>query len=273
MSIITLISDFGVEDAYVGIMKGVILSINPSAVIVDITHHIAPQDIVNGAYTIKSSYKYFPAGTVHIIVVDPGVGSERAIVVLEMMGQFFLAPNNGVSTLLMGEGKIDSIIEVKNKRYFLKSISQTFHGRDIFAPVGAYISTGMDIMKLGPLLDLQDLVHLNIQEPYISSKGELVGTIVSMDHFGNFITNIDESSLNKLYKSNHKNNLEIIIGKNRIKGLSSSYSNVEPQQPLAIIGSFGYLEIALNYDNASRHFKAAKGDKIRVVLPESFIQD
>ncbi len=264
MSIITLITDFGVEDAYVGIMKGVVLSINPAAVFVDITHHINPQDIVQAAYIIKSSYKYFPKGTVHMMVVDPGVGTERAIVALEMMGQFFLTPDNGVLTLLMDEGEIDSIVRVKNKRYFLKPLSQTFHGRDIFAPIGANISKGMAIKKLGPPLDRQELVHLNIQKPYISKQGELVGAVVSVDRFGNFTTNIDERCLKKFYKPNHEKKLEIIIGENRIKGLSNSYSSVKHNHPLAIIGSFGYLEIALNHGNASRHFKTVKGDTILI---------
>lgn len=262
MSIITLITDFGIEDAYVGVMKGVALSINSSATFVDITHHINPQDIVQAAYIIKSSYKYFPEGTVHMIVVDPGVGSERAIIALEMKGQFFLAPDNGVLTLLMDEGKIDSLARVENKRFFLKTISQTFHGRDIFAPVSANISQGIKIKELGPPLDRQELVHLTIQKPYTSKQGELVGTIVSIDHFGNITTNIDERCLKKFYITNQVKKLEILIGKHRIKGLSNSYSSVKRHHPLAIIGSFGYLEIALNQGNAGRYFEAEKGDTI-----------
>jgi S-adenosylmethionine hydrolase len=262
MSIITLITDFGIEDAYVGVMKGVALSINSSATFVDITHHVNPQDIVQAAYLIKSSYKYFPEGTVHMIVVDPGVGSERPIIALEMKGQFFLAPDNGVLTLLMDEGKIDSLARVENKRFFLKTISQTFHGRDIFAPVSANISKGIKIKELGPPLDRQELVHLTIQKPYTSKQGELVGTVVSIDHFGNITTNIDEPCLKKFYITNQVKKLEIFIGKNRIKGLSNSYSSVKRHHPLAIIGSFGYLEIALNQGNAGRYFEAKKGDTI-----------
>ena len=262
MSIITLITDFGIEDAYVGVMKGVALSINPAASFVDITHHISPQDIVQAAYIIKTSYPYFPEGTVHIIVVDPGVGSERAIIALEMKGQFFLAPDNGVLTLLLDEGKIDALVRVEDKRYFLNTISQTFHGRDIFAPIGAHISKGIKIKEMGPPLERQELIQLNIQKPYISKQGELVGTVVAVDHFGNIATNIDERCLKKLYKKNQVKKLEILIGKNRIKGLSDSYSSVKHHHPLAIIGSFGYLEIALNQGNAGRYFKVKKGDMI-----------
>ncbi len=268
MSIITLLTDFGIDDAYVGIIKGVILSVNPSAMIIDITHQIDPQDLIEAAYVIKSSYRYFPEGTVHVIVVDPGVGSDRAIVALEMMGHIFLAPDNGVLTLIMDEGRIDSIARVENSRYFLEPVSQTFHGRDIFAPVGAHISKGVDLKKLGSTLDRHDLVHLSIRKPSISDKGELVGTIVSVDRFGNCITNIDVNYLEKFYKPGSEKRLEIMIGEHEIKGLSQSYDSVGLQHPLAIIGSLGYLEIALNYGSASRHFRAEKGDTIRVILSD-----
>lgn len=271
MSIITLLTDFGIEDAYVGTIKGVILSVNPSAMIVDITHQIDPQDLIEAAYVIKSSYRYFPKGTVHVIVVDPGVGSDRAIVALEMMGHIFLAPDNGVLTLLMDEGRIDSITRVNNSHYFLEPLSQTFHGRDIFAPVGAHISKGVDLKKLGSGLDRNDLVHLSIRKPSISDEGELVGTIVSVDRFGNCITNIDLNCLEKFYKPGYEKNLVIAIGEYEIKGLSKSYDGVGLKQPLAIIGSLGYLEIALNCGRASRHFRAGKGDTIRVILSDKFV--
>jgi len=271
MSIITLLTDFGIEDAYVGTIKGVILSVNPSAMIVDITHQIDPQDLIEAAYVIKSTYRYFPKGTVHVIVVDPGVGSDRAIVALEMMGHIFLAPDNGVLTLLMDEGRIDSITRVKNSHYFLEPLSQTFHGRDIFAPVGAHISKGVDLKKLGSGLDLNDMVHLSIRKPSITDEGELVGTIVSVDRFGNCITNIDLNCLEKFYKPGFEKNLVIAIGECEIKGLSKNYDGVGLKQPLAIIGSLGYLEIALNCGRASRHFGAQKGDPIRVILSDKFV--
>jgi hypothetical protein len=262
MSIITLLTDFGTEDAYAGIMKGVILSTTPSAVIIDITHHIDPQDIIQAAYLIKTSYRYFPEGTVHVIVVDPEVGSDRAIVALDMMGHIFLAPDNGVLTLVMEEGKIDSIVRVENTRYFLKAVSRTFHGRDIFAPVAAHLCRGMDIRNLGSPLDQQNLVHLNIDKPCVSGKDRLVGTVVCFDRFGNCISNIDATHLKKIYASNSSRMLIIKIGKTSIKGVSLSYADAEPNRPLAIMGSFGYLEIALNQGNARRALQIAKGDII-----------
>lgn len=262
MSIITLLTDFGTQDAYAGIMKGVILSINPQAVIIDITHHIDSQDVIQAAYLIKSSYRYFPEGTVHVIVVDPGVGSDRGIVALEMMGHIFLAPDNGVLTLLMDEGKTDSIVRVENTRYFLKPVSRTFHGRDIFAPVGAHLCRGMDIRNLGPPLDQQHLIHLKIDKPCLSETNRLVGTVICFDRFGNCISNIDETCLKTIDTRGSGRLLEIKIGNTSIKGLSPSYVATEPNRPLAIMGSFGYLEIALNQGNARHALGIQKGDII-----------
>jgi S-adenosylmethionine hydrolase len=262
MSTITLLTDFGTKDAYAGIMKGVILSITPSAMIIDITHHIDPQDILQAAYVIKSSYRYFPQGTVHVMVVDPGVGSDRAIIALKMMGHIFLAPDNGVLTMIMDQGKVDSLVRVENTNYFLKPVSRTFHGRDIFAPVAAHLCRGMDIKNLGPPLDPQHLLHLKIDKPYLSEKNRLVGTVVGFDGFGNCISNIDETCLKKTDARGSGRLLEIKIGNTSIKGLSPSYANTEPNRPLAIMGSFGYLEIALNQGNARRALGIEKGDPI-----------
>ncbi|MGD2030476.1 MAG: SAM-dependent chlorinase/fluorinase [Desulfobacterales bacterium] len=262
MSIITLLTDFGTEDAYVGMMKGAILSINPQAVIVDITHHIDPQDVIQAAYIIKSSYRYFPKGTVHLLVVDPGVGSDRSIVALEIMEHILLAPDNGVLTLLMDEGKTDAIVRVENTRYFLKPVSRTFHGRDIFAPAGAHLSKGLDIKNLGSPLDRQDLVHLKISKPYLSDNHQLVGTVIGSDRFGNCISNIDAALLKKMDKSGSGKMVEVKIGKHTIKGISLSYAETKPKSPLAIIGGFGYLEISLNKGNAKHALGIEKGDNI-----------
>jgi S-adenosylmethionine hydrolase len=258
--IITLLTDFGTADAYAGIMKGVILSLNPCAVIVDITHSIDPQDVIQAAYTLESAYKYFPEGAVHVVVVDPGVGSGRAILAVETKGHIFLAPNNGVLTLLFEENTEARVIRVENAAYFLPSVSRTFHGRDIFAPVAAHISRGIDISELGPLFDRNDLIFSDIRKPYLSENGELIGEIVSIDRFGNLITNIDEKSLEIFRETNP----EILIAESRIFGLSESYAGVKPHQPLALIGSRGYLEISVNCGNAETFFSAGKRHRITV---------
>ena len=266
MSIITLLTDFGLNDEYVGTMKGVILSVNPSAMIIDITHNIDPHDIIQAAFTIKSSYKFFPKGTVHVTVVDSGVGGSRAIIAIEMAGHIFLAPDNGILTLLIKEGNIDKIIRVDNKKFFLKSVSQTFHGRDIFAPVSAHISSGVEINQIGTPITKNDLVKLSIPEPRISDKGELIGSIVSIDRFGNLITNIDSNCLKNFCKPEAGEKPEIRIGDSKIVGLSKSYENSEFNSPLIIIGSRGYLEIAINCGSAKKYLKAEKGDTIIVNL-------
>ena len=266
MSIITLLTDFGLEDAYVGIMKGVVLSVNPSAAIVDLTHQIESFDLNQAAFIIKSSYRYFPEGSVHVVVVDPGVGSQRAIIALKMNGHIFLAPDNGVLTLVIDEGDIETIVRVENPDYFLKPVSQTFHGRDIFAKVGAHLSLGADLEQLGRPVTKKELMRLSIPEPLISEENELVGVIVFIDSFGNCITNIDLNCLESFYHTDSGKRLQVIIGQQKLDGLSENYESVRQQRPLAIIGSFGYLEIAVSCGSAQRYFEAQNGDRVRVIL-------
>ena len=227
MSIITLLSDFGGDDEYVGVMKGVILSICPSVSIVDITHQIDPQDIAQAAYLIPAVYRFFPEGTVHLIVVDPGVGGQRDILAIAHAGHVFIAPDNGVLTLLMNREKSDTIVRIHNADYFLKPVSTTFHGRDIFAAVGAHIVNGTGLEDLGTKIDIEGIVHLKDLNCRLSESGELVG---------------------------------------KISDLSDTYANAAPSSPLALIGSRNYLEIAVNCGNAERHFKAQKGDAVRVKI-------
>ena len=267
MSIITLLTDFGTRAEYAGLMKGVILSINPCAAIVDITHQIDSQDIVQAAFTIYSSYEYFPDGTVHLVVVDPGVGSERSLLALEMKKQFFIAPDNGVLTLLFNEGKITSLIRITNSKYFLASVSRTFHGRDIIAPVGAHLCGGIDVRGLGAEIDLLDAVHLDHLSADISEKGELIGKIVIIDDFGNLITNIDSKKLSETYPTDQEKKIQIKIGWHNISGLSETYASAPSKTLLALIGSRGYLEIAVNKGNAARVLNAEKGDIVRVSGP------
>ncbi|MFH1993158.1 MAG: SAM-dependent chlorinase/fluorinase [Pseudomonadota bacterium] len=269
MSIITLLTDFGLKDAYVGLMKGVMLSINPSAVIIDLTHHVAPHDLTQAAFIINSSYRYFPAGTVHVIVVDPGVGSRRSIVVVRMMGHTFLAPDNGILTLLIDKADIDAMVRVENSDYFLESVSQTFHGRDIFAPVGAHISLGIDLNVLGmPIANKNGLVRMNIPKPYVSGQNELVGSVISIDRFGNCITNIDSECLERFCRAGALKKLQIVFRQSKIDGVSKNYESAGPQSPLAVIGSSGYLEIAVNCGSARRYFGIEKGDSVRLIISD-----
>ncbi|MDP7077126.1 MAG: SAM-dependent chlorinase/fluorinase [Desulfobacterales bacterium] len=265
MSIITLLTDFGICDEYVGTMKGVILSIDPSATIIDITHHIEPQDIVQAAYAIQSYYRYFPEGTVHVVVVDPDVGGERAILALETGRYIFLAPDNGVLSLLMDEADVKSVICVDNSAYFLKEISRTFHGRDIFSPIAAHIIKGVKLQNLGSVMDQNDIKQLNVQKPYVADNGDLVGCILSIDRFGNLITDIGYNRIKRFCRLHRQKNPEVKIGSTKITGLSENYESKKAKTPLALIGSRGYLEIAVGNDSAKLYFSAKKGDPIRLI--------
>ena len=260
MAIITLLTDFGIADEYVGVMKGVILSLNPSVNIIDITHQIDPQDILHAAYTIKSSYKYFPPGTIHILVVDPGVGSRRAIIALKADNHIFLAPDNGLLSLIIDKAEENLIISIDNPKYFLNQVSKTFHGRDIFAPVAAHISKGISLKNIGTPVNKNELTYLNMIKPFILSN-TIKGSIISIDRFGNLITNIDYNLIKKLKTSE---NIKIILHNKKICGLSKNYKSTNMKSPLAIIGSNGYLEISVNCGNAEKYFGAEKGDKIKI---------
>ena len=267
MSIITLLTDFGTKDEYVGVMKGVILSINPSAVIVDVTHHIGPQNVVQASYMVQATYPYFPKGTVHIVVVDPGVGSDRSILAVKAAGQIFVAPDNGVLTALMDSVETETIVRVENTRYFLTPVSHTFHGRDIFAPVGAYLAKGARIQSLGTIMRHTQPNRLRLPQPQISASRELIGTIIAIDRFGNLMTNIDSAILEKFCRPSLKNRLYIRIGEHEITGLSPNYSSVPPEHPLAVMGSRGFLEIGVNCGSARETFNAGIGEPVKLVLP------
>ena len=266
MPIVTIVSDFGLRDEYAGVIKGVILSICPSVSIIDITHQIDPQDIVQAAYLIPSVYHFFPQETVHLIVVDPGVGGERDILAVRHEGHFFIAPDNGVLTLLMSRRKSDTIIRLNNADFFLKPVSATFHGRDIFAPVCAHIISGTVLKDLGEKIKYEDIIRLEDLGCRISETGELCGKIISIDRFGNLTTNIDSNSLTALCQSKFRHRLQIRIGAHKISGLSDRYSNVASNAPLALIGSRNYLEIAVNCGSAEKYFNAQKNDSIQVTL-------
>jgi S-adenosylmethionine hydrolase len=265
MSVITLLTDFGTNDEYVGQMKGVILSLYPAATIVDITHQIDSQDITQAAFAIRCTYHYFPEGTVHLIVVDPGVGTDRDLLALQLKDHFFIAPDNGVLTLLLNEAEIASLVRMTNSNYYGAAVSRTFHGRDIIAPVGAHIAKGLELKALGPEIDVHGIVCLDGLRARRTDNGELRGEVVSIDHFGNLITNIDSEMLSASLHAGRENKIQIKIGSNIISGLSETYASAGRKTPLALIGSRGYLEIAVNHGNAADLLKSKKGDGVQVV--------
>lgn len=266
MSVITLLTDFGTADEYVGVMKGVMLSICPTVAVIDISHQIEPQDIRQAAYLIPSYFHFFPENTIHIIVVDPGVGSQRSILAVYSHKHFFIAPDNGVLTLLLSDQKSDTIIRVDNSHYFLEPLSATFHGRDVFAALGGHMACGTRLETLGTRLRTQDTVHLSDLTCQVSENGELVGKIVSIDRFGNLITNIDALRLDAFCQSEASKQPQIHIGSLTISGLARTYADAAPHVPLALIGSRGYMEIAFNCGSAEKQLKARKGDLVSVTL-------
>jgi S-adenosylmethionine hydrolase len=263
MSVITLLTDFGLQDPYVGIMKGVILSIQGDARIVDVTHQIPPQDVVQASLYLQSAYRFFPTGSVHICVVDPGVGSDRSIIAAETERFKFLAPDNGLLPPVLANEGIKIIVRVENPKYTLQPVSRTFHGRDIFAPVGARLAAGLALQELGPSIDVKKMVEPAIPEPVFKTPETLCGTILAVDHFGNLITNVKPADIEQL-RSMPENDIRVDLAGRFIDGLAESYDSVAKERPLAIIGSLGYMEIAVNCGNAMLYFNLKKGDPVRL---------
>jgi hypothetical protein len=259
ISCISLLTDFGLCDEYVGVMKGVIASINPQARVIDICHDIAPQNITQAAYMLWHSHAYFPRQTIHVAVVDPGVGTDRRIVALEANDYFFLAPDNGILTLIINNYNCLSAFLPASPLY-LSQVSNTFHGRDIFAPVAAHLSKDYNINKLGMSLPANQLVKLSDIYPK-KQKDQFLGKVIMIDRFGNLITNISQKDLNQ----DTNKTFTIYINNVTIRGISNNYAQVRKGELLAIIGSKGLLEISINCGDASLELGAETGCQIRAV--------
>ena len=254
--VVALLTDFGLKDHYVGVMKGVILSVNVHAKIIDISHEIGSQDILDAYFLLSNTYRYFPHGTVFVAVVDPGVGSDRAIVAVEADRYTFLAPDNGLLCFLEKEERIHRVVQVKNEKYFLKPVSNTFHGRDIFAPVAGHLSQGIDLLQLGP--ELPRIQRIVAPSPKMTQEGVIVGEVVSIDRFGNLVTNIPGERLAA------SDAVEVKFGKSLIRRLSTSYASAKKGELLAIVGSTGSVEISVNKGDARKRSGAKVGDAVRV---------
>lgn len=252
--IITLTTDFGYRDPFVGIMKGVMLQINPSAKLVDLSHGIEPQDIMAGALALAASIPYFAPGTVHLVVIDPGVGSHRKPVVIETKHGFFVGPDNGVLSLALKDSAVVQTVELSNTRAHLEPTSSTFHGRDIFAPAAARIAAGTPPKLLGNTVD----TFASLTWPNIERQGQAItGEIVYVDHFGNLMSNIRADDLDP------GTGRPVITIQNRtIQGISQSYSAAGNGNYLAIFNSWGLLEISRCNGNASNGLGAGVGTGI-----------
>jgi hypothetical protein len=254
VNLVTLTTDFGTRDWFVGTMKGVILGIAPRTTVVDITHEVPPGDIRAGAFALAASYRFFPQGTVHVAVVDPGVGGGRGAIAVQTADYFFVGPDNGVLSFALRREKIKSVRRLTNETFFRKPVSQTFHGRDVFAPVAAHLSCGVPVRKLGP--PLKDFMRLEWPFPRVRGEAQ-EGEVIYVDRFGNAITSIDAASL-------ADGAYEVFAGRRRLCTVDRFYQSVPVGKPVAVHGSSGFLEIAVNGGSAARHLGLNIGDVVTV---------
>ncbi len=260
--VITLLTDFGLEDHFVGVMKGVILSIYPEVAVVDITHGISSHDIVEAALVLKATYSFFPQGTIHVVIVDPGVGSCRRPLLVRGNKYFFLAPDNGVLSQVYACEEPLEIYHVMAEEYFLKPVSNTFHGRDIFSPVAAWLSRGLEPSVFGK--QINDPVKVDLPLVRKIAANRLTGRILRADKFGNLITNVSAQDVSALGQAPLA--LVIKIGDRQITRLCQSYTEGNPGELFVIWGSSGWLEISASQASAERLLQATKGQEFDVEL-------
>lgn len=262
MPLITLLTDFGAQDYFVGAMKGVILSIRRGARIVDITHEIPPQDIRAAAFNLLAVYKDFPAGTIHVAVVDPGVGSARRGILIECAGQFFVGPDNGLFSWICDREKMFRAIHLSNQGFFRHPVSDTFHGRDVFAPVAAALASGVALEEFGPAID--NLTQLESLEPESADGGVTKAMIIHIDRFGNCVTNVTREHLtaNQIAAG-----ARLIVKGGEISTIRSFYAENggSPGELCGIFGSAGFLEIAARDSSAAEILGAQRGDPVLVI--------
>ncbi|MHC4234103.1 MAG: SAM hydrolase/SAM-dependent halogenase family protein [Planctomycetota bacterium] len=247
MPVITLLTDFGTRDHYVAAMKGVILQIAPQVTVVDISHEIDPQDIVRAAFVLRQIWSWYPPDTVHLAVVDPGVGSDRRIIAGRYVGQYVVAPDNGLISMVHRELRVEAVCVVDNRNYMLPSISATFHGRDIMAPVAAHLATGVAIHNLGPPTSHVEV--LKLAAPQRAADQRVIGQVLCADRFGNLITNITRQDLLVTFK--HRRDPKVYLGQACVGPIRTSYHEVATGEPLALFGSSDHLEISVNCGSAA----------------------
>ncbi|MCF4967713.1 SAM hydrolase/SAM-dependent halogenase family protein [Nostoc sp. CMAA1605] len=258
LSLVTLLSDFGDRDVYVAVMKGVIAQINPQLRTVDLIHHIPAQNIAVARFCLMNACPYFPKGTVHLAVVDPGVGSQRRAIAVEFADGFLVGPDNGIFSGVLAESPAIAAVELTNPKYWrTPQPSKTFHGRDIFAPVAAHLASGVALQQLGREIDLASLIKLNIQQCNLTNTG-VWGCIQYIDHFGNLVSNIPESSV-------QSQKWCVQISGVRIPG-GKTYTDVALGEALALVGSHGWVEIAINGGNANLQMGINLSDELEVLF-------
>lgn len=258
-SVITLTTDFGNQDHYVGVLKAVLISVAPEARLVDISHEIPPQDIMAGAWVVRNSAMLYPPGSVHLVVVDPGVGTRRKPIAIKIEDQYFVGPDNGIFSLIADQYNYKGV-ELTNPDFWRPNPSSTFHGRDIFAPVAAHLANGASLDKLGKPIEKLETYRWAVP---ISDKDGVQGWILHIDHFGNLISNIPESMIRE---AEEKSDIKIYVGNTILSKLVSTFGDVPDGEPAAYIGSSGVLEIAINKGDAREMLGVEKGAQISIVV-------
>jgi S-adenosylmethionine hydrolase len=256
--IITLTTDYGTIDHLVGTMKGVLLKINPELTIVDITHHVNPYDLLDGALTIGAAYSYFPPRTIHLVVVDPGVGTSRRPLLVTAQNQYFVAPDNGVLSLVYEREQENVVVRhATAEHYFLQPISKTFHGRDIFAPVAAWLSKGWQTTAMGE--EIQDYQRFALPRAK-KIEGGAQGVVLRIDAFGNVMTNFRAEDIPEAAQNG--GGLKLKVGTHTVSRFVETFAKGSPDEPIAYVGSSGYIEIAINKANAARKLAIARGTPV-----------
>lgn len=258
-SIITLTTDFGLSDHFVGVMKGVILGIYPTARIVDITHEVHAFEIAEGAFTIAEASRWFPPGTVHVVVVDPGVGTARRPIVAQAAGQLFVAPDNGVLSMVFARGK-HIVRAITAEKYFRKPVSGTFHGRDVFAPVAAHLAKGLAPARCGK--PIHDYLRLDFHIPVRTGKRQWTGSVLKIDRFGNLVTNFHIEEFPNLVARP----FDFAIGARRLRLLVATFGEAPAGEPVLVVGSAGYVEVIVNQGSAARLLGVAAGAPAELTL-------
>jgi S-adenosylmethionine hydrolase len=260
--IVTILTDFGWDDYFVGAMKGVILTRNPSVTIVDITHTIPPHDIWTAAFILNAAYSYFPAGSIHLAVVDPGVGSDRRPILVETPEYLFVGPDNGLFSIILERASEARVRHVTNSEFFLPIVSSTFHGRDLFAPVAAALANGVAPETLGPIIN--DAVRLRSLPNELTTEGAIAGSIIHIDHFGNCVTSVESDRLRTLSAGQ---GFCLSVKGIEIRKLQKQYLEAgNCGEPFLIAGSAGYLEISLPCSSAARELNISIGEPVRLVV-------
>ncbi len=260
MATVTFTTDFGEADHYIACMKGVVLQLAPAARLIDVTHLIGPHDVVHGAFVLRQVFDYFPDGAIHVAVVDPGVGTTRRLIAARYGGQVILAPDNGLVTLVHRDFVLAELRVIQNEALFRSRISATFHGRDILAPVAGHLARGLTLDHVGPMIDQLEL--LNLEPSQRLADGSLQGQVLYVDHFGNLISNISEEELIRHGGADPRMNVH--VGPLRIGPLRRTYGDVSVGEIVAIIGSTGMLEVAINQGDAAESLRAEPGTVVVV---------